>query len=258
MTADLSKISSSGNFGAFHNKNPRLAKLVSSLVPKPTTNNRDDWVLLVAHSAIWTAGLELYGGFVRDYVLRNVSANDIDTLVPDGININAASNLLSQALGKYKIVCQPITQKGRAQCMAVSFPGGSGVEIDFTPASLKATSPFVDADINNFKVNKSGLVQKVKGAGGTLCNLDIAINHCLNQQFVFFYRIPSNTNAATDKEQFDMCFRRLRKMMSKGFTCISPLNSRITNQLSQYKALIKPDPKYDVPFHNLPLQFQSA
>ncbi|KAL0248259.1 hypothetical protein GEMRC1_003495 [Eukaryota sp. GEM-RC1] len=245
-TVDLSNISSSGSFSQHLNQNPRLLKLVSSVVPRPNDNNRNNWVLLVAHVAIWEIGLSLYGGFVRDYVIRNQPANDVDCLVPPSL-MGKVPSMFKQALSKYNISCGSPRTKGNAHCIDATLPDGSNLEIDLTPSDMKIQKPYVDADINNLMVDKTGLLQKIKGAGGSLCNLAVSIQHCQNKEFVFFYSCQVDPK---------MCERRLKKMLGKGFTCLSPLPSSMTRKLTNFNQLLKPDKQFDVKFDNLPPHLQ--
>ncbi|KAL0212127.1 hypothetical protein RCL1_005753 [Eukaryota sp. TZLM3-RCL] len=241
--ANFSNFTASASFKQHIHQNQRLAKLVSSVVPRPSSKSRDDWVLLIAHTAIWSTGLRLYGGFVRDYVIRNQSASDVDTLYSSTLNGQSVASSLASSLGSLGLRCGQIRQKGAALCLPVALPDGSTCDVDFTPDNFRAAPPFVDCDVNNLCVDKTGLQQKIKGAGGVLCDLAQSIKHCSAKEFVFFYQVSANR---------DMCLTRLTKMLGKGFTCKSPLDADVVNYLARFSSLLKPDAKFNVPFHNLP------
>ncbi|KAL0213739.1 hypothetical protein P9112_005923 [Eukaryota sp. TZLM1-RC] len=219
------------------NSNPRLVKLVASIVPTFNSSvSRDDYALLIAHRAIWVLGAQLYGGFVRDYVIRNQSANDIDCLLAPTQNVDNCIRLLTTDLNGFGISAGAPYQKGAAFCVPFQTPSGI-VEVDLVVAgSIKTVSPGVDCDCNNLLVDQNGLSLKVNGAGGQLCNLANCVRHANEQKFVFLYPFTNQT--------MSMCIRRLSKMFNKNFICVSKLPPSIVTQFSSYAHLIKPEDDY--------------
>ncbi|GCA63811.1 hypothetical protein KIPB_011995, partial [Kipferlia bialata] len=59
--------------------NERLLQLSQRQPPEmPDNPSRNDYMRLLAHTLIWDGGCSIYGGMVRDWVVRNEDANDID------------------------------------------------------------------------------------------------------------------------------------------------------------------------------------
>jgi hypothetical protein len=57
----------------------------------------------IVHAAIFEAGVVVYGGFVRDYIVRNESANDVDVNTTD---YDATEKCITATLKKLDIIQQ--------------------------------------------------------------------------------------------------------------------------------------------------------
>ena len=69
----------------------------------PPPQTKEDAVLHIAHAAIFDANAVVYGGFVRDYIMRNESANDVDVNTAD---YDATEKQITAALKSLHIIEQ--------------------------------------------------------------------------------------------------------------------------------------------------------
>jgi len=189
-------------------KSPRLMFLSQRQKPPPPTD-ADSAKLHVAHAAVWDAGCSVYGGFVRDWVIRGESANDIDVNTGD---YDATQRAMQQALQPYGITMQTSQPWGETKAYRrLTFVWqGSSLEVDLVdPSKVPHTPPGVDCDVGNLKIDsRGGLQLKVP----ELVSLEKSIKHALSKKFVCFYE-PSS----------DMAKRRIQKYMQRGWVIKSPV-----------------------------------
>jgi hypothetical protein len=180
----------------------RLIPLERPRKPPPPTD-ADSAKLHVAHAAVWDAGCSVYGGFVRDWVIRGESANDIDVNTGD---YDATQRAMQQALQPYGITMQTSQPWGETKAYRrLTFVWqGSSLEVDLVdPSKVPHTPPGVDCDVGNLKIDsRGGLQLKVP----ELVSLEKSIKHALSKKFVCFYE-PSS----------DMAKRRIHKYMQRGW-----------------------------------------
>ena len=69
----------------------------------PPPQTKEDAVMHIAHAAIFDANAVVYGGFVRDYIVRNESANDVDVNTAD---YDATEKQITAALKSLHIIEQ--------------------------------------------------------------------------------------------------------------------------------------------------------
>jgi hypothetical protein len=69
----------------------------------PPPQTKEDAVMHIAHAAIFDANAVVYGGFVRDYIMRNESANDVDVNTAD---YDATEKQITAALKSLHIIEQ--------------------------------------------------------------------------------------------------------------------------------------------------------
>jgi hypothetical protein len=145
----------------------------------------------------------VYGGFVRDWVIRGESANDIDVNTGD---YDATQRAMQQALQPYGITMQTSQPWGETKAYRrLTFVWqGSSLEVDLVdPSKVPHTPPGVDCDVGNLKIDsRGGLQLKVP----ELVSLEKSIKHALSKKFVCFYE-PSS----------DMAKRRIHKYMQRGW-----------------------------------------
>jgi len=128
--------------------------------------------------------LSIYGGFVRDLVLRNDFHSELD------IDVHVSESTISQtkericAWGRGAVYCS--TDKGK-HVTNVSLAIDSGkISVDlvncsyFTSRSKAAKKKVIDLDINNLKLTSNGLTKREEDEGDSL---DTIIQHVLSKQF---------------------------------------------------------------------------
>eukprot|EP01041_Mallomonas_annulata_P007813 gene7813-15980_t len=240
--------------------NPRLLQLATNKPPFTTRSpplSRDEVVLLVAHTVVWQLGFKVYGGFVRDWVIRGEAANDIDSVTPTTVDLHDVGRQLGDILKPYGIVIVDERQNGAAWTIDFKKEGWSHdikiVSLDMVHDNFKAQSPGSDCDCGNLCIDNTGqLVKKSNDAGGTLIPLVKCMRHCLKKKFVFFYSLVTN---------IDVIKRRLKKYFSRGWTCIGICASSPSDEKAKinfrnavetkYQILIQLKPKYCQPWNNI-------
>jgi len=219
--------------------NPRLMTLTSSLSPL-LGRTRNDAMLFLAHTMVWVVGCSIYGGFVRDWVIRGESANDIDTLLcrSGEPEVERVKDLLLRTISMHPIELVSSRRKGAAYCLQFSGPwSGEPIDIHLIDPNLPRPPPKVDCDAGNLCITRNGLGKKEERAGGNQLPLIKCVEHCLKKKFVFFYNIP---------DQHQMAMPRLKMYFSRGWKCLStiPEPYASSNELQTYKSLQTPMNKY--------------
>lgn len=137
----------------------RLQPLMSSPSPVVKRDDRTSLVVWIAHTVLWrTSALEVYGGFVRDHIVRGEQASDVDVLVrPDELNLVEAA--IKSAASRCGVVVIDAHAKGSAWCMRLSAPGIPAIEVDLVRApatSGNAPAATVDASAGNLAIGPRG------------------------------------------------------------------------------------------------------
>ena len=102
------------------------------------------------------------------------------------------------------------------------------MEIDLVDATrVQLTHPGVDSDANNLKIDRSGRLCLKVPAVGAYISLEKSIKHIRQRKFVFLYNLEAENVASRD-----MAERRLLKMLSKGYTCKSPVSYALARKLT--------------------------
>jgi hypothetical protein len=221
--------------------NPRLMRLATASLPT-SSGGRDESMLLIAHALIWQAGCTLYGGFVRDWVIRGEPANDIDALIPSNRSPQQVQALLQQCAKQVGIQVTGLREKGIATTVTLQVPGAGNVEVDLVTLENKrkhAPPPGVDCTVGNLCVLPNGVLDKLNKNAAPTVSLAKCKSHCEKKKFVFLYDPQSNPG---------MCAARLRKYLSRGWVCLTTLPSSFLEQngLTEFATLIKPKAKYSL------------
>lgn len=219
-------------------------RLLSTKQPPSGNSTRDDAILFLAHSAVWDAQCSVYGGFVRDWVMRGESANDVDVQVPSNIGIEQAKKKIIQAAQQRTIKLTKEKSKGPAHTLIFhGFWSGNPIEVDLVdPKNVQVIPPGVDCDAGNLLIAYPGILKKkVETAGGKFLSIHHCKKHIMNKKFVCFMDISSYPEVAK---------RRLEKYFSRGWTCLSKIPP-IFPELNVYKHLMRPKEKYSKDWWNL-------
>ncbi|ETO74434.1 hypothetical protein F444_09781 [Phytophthora nicotianae P1976] len=221
-----------GDHGQEMQHHPRLAQILNCVAP-PSWQSRDDIMLQLAHALVWKCDVSIYGGFLRDWVVRGEPANDIDVqILPPQTTTASVQQQLQQHLAQTPGALQrqvQITsgrQKGSAFALAICADGISSIDIDLVDPSavLQQTHPGVDCDAGNLLLNRQqSLRKKIPTAGDSLA---AALENVGKKQFVFYYPLHSGAPAQS------MAIKRLRKYLKRGWTCLSDVPSEVMQQLT--------------------------
>ena len=222
--------------------NPRLMQLSTSTLA-PQWIGRDGAMLQLAHAIIWQCKCSVYGGFVRDWVVRGQSAVDIDVLVQPGKTEETAAALRSRA-ALIGLACSGWRTKGASRSLTFSDARlGSPIDVDLVdPATVPFISPGVDADIDNICISAQGVLGlKVPGAAGSSLPLAKCVKHAQRGKFVFLYQL--------DAPSSDIAVSRLRKLLTKNFICLSPVPPAVISNMRltpEQQRLLQPKLKYSL------------
>jgi hypothetical protein len=219
----------------------RLMLLSGSAKPlRPT--NRNEAVLHVAHAAIFDAGCVVYGGFLRDWVVRGETANDVDVRTSDYDATQRAMNTALQAFGINLSGSQPWGQNKTFRRLQYTWQGNA-IDVDLVnPSLVPSTPPGVDCDVGNLQLDKhNGLQLKVPRLGQHV-SLAKSVKHCMSKKFVLFYD-PSGSEPAG---------RRLKKYIERGWICISHVPDDVASRLGLSTEQLKPKQKYLETFWKAP------
>jgi hypothetical protein len=174
------KFDATGSNGEAALKNPRLMQLAIKMAPQHY-DTRDQAMLLVAHALIWQSGCTLYGGFVRDWVIRDEPANDIDALLPPSKTSQSVVDEIMRVLAPTKIRIRDQKARGIAFTIVLTVPGNKDINVDLVDKTKKQQSappPGVDCDAGNLCVGPKGILEKLNPAAGG-SRLSIAVQKAL-------------------------------------------------------------------------------
>ena len=226
-----------------------LTKISMRSVPVwDSADKRGSAMLLLAHTAVWTARCCVYGGFIRDFIVRGERANDVDVGYRDGpVGRDRLKTAVLAQVGKLGLSYN-VRDKGMAYAIKVS---GSGMEafdidlVDLTKVQQVASSPGVDSDVGNLVLeltddSSGGLPLKLKINKPHLATLAVSLEHCRAKKFLFYYEGGGNGDAI-----------RLSKYLSRGWTCLNTLPEPLRQQAigEGHGALLQPLSKYSSKFY---------
>ena len=225
-------------------------KQLSSSIPPPsdTLVDRNSKMIYVAHAAVWMGGCCIYGGFIRDLLIRNEDANDIDIgYSPSKTNLEDVKHIILNAVKVLNLKCTEIS-KGENVDFAIRLTGSNHRPFDVDLVNMEEMKrtgepPGVDCDVGNFLIENTGnhsieIRLKVGDRRGLL-SFEESKKHCEMKQFVFYY----NLETKRAKE-------RLRKYLERGWICLTQLPEDDADwaRSSGYSTLLKPRPEYSISF----------
>ena len=225
-----------------------LMKISAKTVPAWNSNDpRGSAMLHLAHVAVWKANCCVYGGFIRDYIVRNERANDVDVGYRTGQEgLENLHRILTEEIKRLGFKWTRKDGKGMANAIVVSHDDFESFDVDLVDLhAVKkiAPSPGVDCDVGNLILevqegNISPLQLKIKNRH--LVSLVDSLSHCKMKEFVFYYE----GRAAADSA-------RLMKYLDRGWTCLNwlpePLHNLVTDTGKGH--LLRPLEKYRDPFY---------
>jgi hypothetical protein len=234
--------------------NPRQMQMATSTLQTCSINfkEREHAVLFLAHTVVWRLRCMVYGGFVRDWVIRGENANDIDVKLAQGQDPAAVAEQLSHEVKSAPgLHVAERKVKGSAYTVVIGGPWkGRSIDVDLVSTTIVTQKPGVDADVDNLAIDPTGqLVKRVREAGGEHLSLIAHVQHCQAKQFVFFYS-PSDAP--------DMVRTRLKKLFDRGWVCIgfsshtgvdgADHRALLSVVQPQHHAQVKPKAKYCMPW----------
>ncbi|KAL0206987.1 hypothetical protein P9112_012698 [Eukaryota sp. TZLM1-RC] len=204
---------------ALTKQNPRLRKLLSGERPLLESLCRESLQEYLCHILLWECDCKIYGGYVRDWVIGNQTANDIDCTSPT-TDVKATIAQFLKSIRKSKFKYKNVSLKRvNALCQRLKFKVGNyDMEVDFTApgASRKsegASPPFVEADVSNLQLCRTKYLSFNEPDASWNTDLSTVISHVINQEFVFYYNLEKNPSQ----------LYRLERRLKKGWVCLSKI-----------------------------------
>ncbi|GCA63523.1 hypothetical protein KIPB_010413 [Kipferlia bialata] len=242
-------VSGSGRAANEVNTNPRYRQLASSVTPQHTPGDRNSVMLMLVHHLIWATGCSVYGGFVRDWVIRGKEANDIDCLLP---SMSQLDSVKASLIGCAKhLGLQWTGEVGHPNSYMVSFSGAgmAPISVDLVDPHLSSPPPHCECSAANVKINEKGVMAKKAYAGGDLVTLADCVSHIQSKSFVCFI----DWGCAANTTGCDNLVRRVkRKYLDRGWSLLNRLPTTQMQRLQgmpEYRGWQKAgqlhfDPKY--------------
>jgi hypothetical protein len=228
----------------------------------------------LAHAAIFDAGCVVYGGFLRDWVVRGETAGDVDVETSD---YDATGQAMSKALQEFSISISDSQQWGQNKnYRRLQYTWqGNAIYVDLVnPVLVPFTPPGVDCDVGNLQIDKdNGLHLKVSLS--KLVSLAKSIKHCMSKKFVLFYDLSAedllrmhdrpyfktsmcnfglwscrNGSSCTfahgpeELRKFEPAGLRLEKYIKRGWICKSHVPRDVASRLGLPTQQLQPKKKY--------------
>jgi hypothetical protein len=254
--------------------------LVSRLLPlrksdkPPAPSCIEEAVMHLAHAAIFDAGCVVYGGFLRDWVVRGETAGDVDVETSD---YDATGQAMSKALQEFSISISDSQQWGQNKNyrrLRYTWQGNA-IYVDLVnPVLVPFTPPGVDCDVGNLQIDKdNGLHLKVSLS--KLVSLAKSIKHRMSKKFVLFYDLSvedllrmhdrpyfktsmcnfgllscKNGKRCTfahgpeELRKFEPAGLRLEKYIKRGWICKSHVPRDVASKLGLPTKQLQPKKKY--------------
>ena len=173
-------------------------------------NDRLSAIIKIA-GLLFQCKCEIYGGFIRDWIIDNKEPNDIDFLAKNGSHIKSFINhlaLFAKENGIEMTVC-PIESVSCGKRVQIKFESRKFTNLIKCDAIILEKSPEVcDADVNNLLLNEKGrLVQKIKHQSYTV---EESISNIQQKKFNFFQGWEEDANYST---------ARVLKLLNKNYRC---------------------------------------
>ncbi|KAL0248239.1 hypothetical protein GEMRC1_003475 [Eukaryota sp. GEM-RC1] len=216
--------------------NTRLNQLLSPTTPLFTSKSRDQVQAVLCHILLWKCRCTIYGGYVRDFVIRGTPANDIDVVAPSSELGPVIKKFISETgksglfISKERItVIAYVVQKLTITVSDFDF------EVDFTApgASRKAQGaapPYVEADVSNLQLSVDKKLHLKEPLADPHVDFNVIIDHCLRKQFVFYYDLTKYPN---------LCYR-LKRRVQRGWTCLTAIPKRHHHVFHKQNHLYRP------------------
>jgi HrpA-like RNA helicase len=226
---------------------PNLA-LLSASSPPAFQDTRAAAILYIAHVAIWKARCSIYGGFIRDFVVRGERPNDLDCgFYPSTIARSDLVTMMTNEINAVGLHISKAGDKGMAYALTVRSNSG-GYDFDVDLVDLSATSsliaPGVDCDVGNLMLqapqSNTEFPLKLKINNRKLVSLEDSILHCKNRQFVFYYTLQG----AATSEIANKVKVRFSKYIRRGWTCINTVDQGLLPENCPSN-LYAPQPEYN-------------
>ncbi len=145
----------------------RLHAFQTQQAPAIDLKNRMSVMRWLVHQVLWVAKADqVYGGYVRDAIVCNTEANDIDVAVSNSTHLARVKLAFTNAALSAGFVVSGARKKGHATCVTVSHLSHpwKAIEVDLVIAAKMPAVPGVDSTTDNLAPNNRGeLVSKVKG-----------------------------------------------------------------------------------------------
>ncbi|GCA62432.1 hypothetical protein KIPB_003670 [Kipferlia bialata] len=199
----------------------RTNQLLRSTSPPSLGEDRSGAMVCLAHHLIWQCRCTVYGGFVRDWVIRGERANDLDALLPrvPGLSERGRDSVVRSLVEcAHGIGLEFCGSRHQPNSYRVSFYTSRGgyINVELVDPHLRTPPPHVDSSAGNVAVSTAGMHRKVEGRGD-LVPLATCLEHIRAKQFVCYLDFKHRDNRGA------LHSRVVRKYLDRGWTLLNEL-----------------------------------
>ena len=176
----------------------------------------------IVHFIIWSLDLMVYGGFVRDAVIRSEPCNDIDVRVDSVDNNVQSAESVAERIAVFATTylelkqTMQLTQKGKAKTIKFNSDGwDKPLQIDLVEQKVAEQAPYVDCDVGNLCIRPGGhLGLRVETSAqnkSPLISLEKSIERCQSKKFELYYDPKTREGAYRLKRYKQKGWKAIRK-----------------------------------------------
>jgi hypothetical protein len=234
----------------------RLKAFASGALPPAhlTASGTERAMLLLAHAALYRTEGILHGSFVRDWVIRGATAEDVDVRIPAPMAVSMSPqnvrDTLCCAVAPHGLRLQEERCKGPTLRLTFVTGRGEKVNVDISSPKPAVPPPHCDTDVGSLCISYPPRLQAATTVAAEALPLHECVQRCLQRRFVLLYDPVT---------QADLCYARLRRWLDRGWTCVSPLPDSLRAKLPpQHQPRLAPQEEYAVRWWDPALQRPAA
>ena len=143
--------SQKSNFGNSLKYKERLLLLLDQAPYNGHVTRRDELLLQLCWFGVHILGFTLFGGFIRDFLIRGETPTDLDFRADSANILNVANEFAMYAKHAYEVDIQ-IQSKHKGVAIGTLVYEGKPCRIDFIASNAFKSGTSVDFDVNNFQI----------------------------------------------------------------------------------------------------------
>lgn len=182
---------------------PRLKRVLDATTV-PGFATAEDFYLSVGHILIHGLRFGVYGGYIRDFLLRREDPHDVDTSIPPQFAAQGQAAMLTAMQATFTpkgFTVATGQQKPSVALVCTIAAGGHSVSVELVDPTW--FPHVVDMSCNNVYLSANGLAHKVAGGGRTLAHV--------------LWQIKHKKGTVLDLTESNYQFGRRQKMLQRGW-----------------------------------------